>query len=76
MVGSAILRELKKSSFTNIIAPNSKQLNLLNQLEVERFFEETKPDYIFAVCLKLVGYMQMINFLPNSFMKISKFKII
>ena len=47
MVGSTILRELKKSSFTNIIAPNSKQLNLLNQLEVERFFEETKPDYIF-----------------------------
>ena len=55
MVGSAILRELKKSSFTNIIAPNSKQLNLLNQLEVERFFEETKPDYIFCAAAKVGG---------------------
>ena len=55
MVGSAILRELKKSIFTNIIAQNSKQLNLLNQLEVERFFEETKPDYIFCAAAKVGG---------------------
>jgi len=55
MVGSAILRELKKSSFTNIITPNSKQLNLLNQLEVEKFFEETKPDYIFCAAAKVGG---------------------
>lgn len=55
MVGSAILRELKKSSFTNIITPNSKQLNLLNQFEVEKFFEETKPDYIFCAAAKVGG---------------------
>tara|TARA_Y100001935_G_scaffold99467_1_gene82761 strand:+ start:451 stop:1410 length:960 start_codon:yes stop_codon:yes gene_type:complete len=55
MVGSAILRELKKSSFTNIITPDSKQLNLLNQLEVEKFFEDTKPDYIFCAAAKVGG---------------------
>lgn len=55
MVGSAILRELKKSGFTNIITPNSKQLNLLNQFEVEKFFEETKPDYIFCAAAKVGG---------------------
>jgi len=55
MVGSAILRELKKLNFTNILTPNSKQLNLLNQLEVEKFFEKTKPDYIFCAAAKVGG---------------------
>lgn len=55
MVGSAIFRELKKSNFTNTLTPNSKQLNLLRQLEVEKFFEETKPEYVFCAAAKVGG---------------------
>ena len=42
MVGSGILRLLKEENFTNILSPNSRQLNLLNQLEVEKFFKENR----------------------------------
>ena len=55
MVGSAILRELDRLSFTNIIAPSSTQLNLLNQSDVENFFLENKPDYVFNAAAKVGG---------------------
>jgi len=55
MVGSAILRELNSLSFTNILAPSSKELNLLNQLQVEEFFLENKPDYVFNAAAKVGG---------------------
>lgn len=47
MVGSAILRELKKLNFSNIISTNRESLNLLNQMEVEKFFKNEKPEYVF-----------------------------
>lgn len=55
MVGSAIIRELKKLSFTNILCPNSKDLDLLNQVEVEKFFSENKPEYVFNAAAKVGG---------------------
>jgi len=55
MVGSAILRELNSLSFTNILAPSRAQLNLLNQSDVENFFLENKPDYVFNAAAKVGG---------------------
>ena len=55
MVGSAILRELNSLSFTNIIYPSSKELNLLNQADVEAFFLENKPEYVFNAAAKVGG---------------------
>ena len=55
MVGSGILRLLKEENFTNILSPNSRQLNLLNQLEVEKFFKENNPEYIFNSAAKVGG---------------------
>ena len=55
MVGSAILRELDRLSFTNILAPSSTQLNLLNQSDVETFFLKNKPDYVFNAAAKVGG---------------------
>lgn len=55
MVGSSILRLLKEANFTNILSPNSRQLNLLNQLEVEKFFKENNPEYIFNAAAKVGG---------------------
>jgi GDP-L-fucose synthase len=55
MVGSAILRELEKLSFTNILTPTSKDLNILNQADVESFFLENKPDYVFNAAAKVGG---------------------
>ena len=39
MVGSAIIRELKKNGFNNLLTPSSKELDLRNQVEVSNFFE-------------------------------------
>jgi AraC-like DNA-binding protein len=43
MVGSAIVRELQRQGYTNIITRTHQELDLLRQEEVERFFEEEKP---------------------------------
>ena len=55
MVGSAIYRNLKEKGFNNIITRTSKELNLINQLDVEQFFSVEKPDYIFLAAAKVGG---------------------
>lgn len=55
MVGSAILRCLKKQGYTNIITRNHSELDLCRQDEVEKFFEEEKPEYVFLAAAKVGG---------------------
>ena len=42
MVGSAIVRELQRQGYTNIITRTHKELDLTRQEAVERFFAEEK----------------------------------
>ena len=44
MVGSAIVRELERQGYTNIITRTHRELDLCRQEEVEKFFEEEKPE--------------------------------
>lgn len=55
MVGSAILRQLKKLGFTNFVLKTSKELNLLNQEAVSKFFGEEKPEIVFLAAAKVGG---------------------
>jgi GDP-L-fucose synthase len=55
LVGSAIVRLLKAKGFTNIITKNRKELDLINQLEVQNFFESERPEYIFDAAAKVGG---------------------
>tara|TARA_B100001057_G_scaffold171070_1_gene171863 strand:+ start:17172 stop:18122 length:951 start_codon:yes stop_codon:yes gene_type:complete len=55
MVGSAIIRELKKSSFKKILYPSSSELNLKNQSDVKYYINEQKPDYVFNAAAKVGG---------------------
>lgn len=55
MVGSAIVRALKKNGYNNIITRTHKQLNLCRQDEVENFFAKEKPDYVFLAAAKVGG---------------------
>ncbi len=55
MVGSAIVRELEKQGYTNIIARTHKELDLCRQAEVEAFFETERPDYVFLAAAKVGG---------------------
>lgn len=55
MVGSAIVRNLQAKGYTNIITRTHKELDLLNQAEVNKFFEEEKPEYVFLAAAKVGG---------------------
>ncbi len=55
MVGSAIVRKLRKEGYTNIITKTSKELDLRNQDAVKKFFEKEKPGYVFLAAAKVGG---------------------
>ena len=66
LVGSAIIKKLKEKEYKNIISTyhNRKpieedikwiKLNLLNQNDVENFFKEEKPEYVFLAAAKVGG---------------------
>lgn len=55
MVGSAIMRELKRQGYTNLITRSHKELDLCRQNEVEKFFAEEKPEYVFLAAAKVGG---------------------
>lgn len=55
MVGSAIVRELKKQGYTNLILKSHNELDLTNQADVEKFFALEKPEYVFLAAAKVGG---------------------
>lgn len=58
MVGSAIVRALKKQGFNNIITKTHKELDLTNQALVKAFFCKEKPDYVFIAAAKVGGIQE------------------
>jgi len=57
MVGSAIVRKLESEGYINIITKTHSQLDLKNQIDTQKFFEEEKPDYVFIAAAKVGGIM-------------------
>lgn len=55
MVGSAIVRELKRQRYSNIITRTHKELDLCRQAAVEDFFAHEKPEYVFLAAAKVGG---------------------
>lgn len=55
MVGSAIVRELNRLGYHNIITRASKELDLRNQEAVASFYKETQPEYVFVAAAKVGG---------------------
>ena len=55
LVGSAIIRKLKKKGYKNIIFRSKKQLDLKNQKKVYSFLKRNKPDFIFIAAAKVGG---------------------
>lgn len=55
MVGSAIVRELQRQGYTNIVTRTHKELDLTRQEAVERFFAEERPAYVFLAAAKVGG---------------------
>lgn len=57
LVGSAILHKLDENGYTNLIFKNIEDLDLTNQNDVDRFFKEEKPEYVFLAAAKVGGIM-------------------
>lgn len=55
MVGSAIVRELRRQGYANIVTRTHAELNLCRQDAVEAFFAEEKPEYVFLAAAKVGG---------------------
>lgn len=57
MVGSAICRTLTKRGYRHLIRRTHKELDLCRQSEVESFFAEEKPEYVFLGAARVGGIM-------------------
>lgn len=57
MVGSAIVRELQRQGYTNLVTRTHAELDLCRQVEVENFFAEEKPEYVFFAAAKIGGIL-------------------
>ncbi|WP_294130907.1 GDP-L-fucose synthase [uncultured Clostridium sp.] len=66
LVGSAIVRNLESNGFTNIITRTHAELDLTNQADVKKFFEEERPEYVFLAAAK-VGGIHANNTYPADF---------
>ena len=55
MVGSAIVRELRRQGYTNLLTRTHAELDLTRQADVERFFADERPDYVFLAAAKVGG---------------------
>ena len=67
LVGSAIVRELKKKGYNNILVASKKRLNLINQSKVLKFLKKNKPDFIFIAAAKVGGILANNDF-PYQFL--------
>src|SRR3989339_787061 len=55
LVGTALVNELKRQGYENIVTRSHKDLELLDQVSVNKFFEEERPEYVFHLAAKVGG---------------------
>lgn len=68
LVGSAIVRKLEEKGYTNIVYRTSKQLDLRDKKQVETFFVQEKPQYVFLAAAKVGGIVAN-NVYPADFIR-------
>lgn len=55
MVGSALLRELRRQGHQNLLGPFREELDLLSQQNTLAYFEKHQPDYVIDAAAKVGG---------------------
>lgn len=55
LVGSALMQNLQAKGYTNIITRTHSELELTKTVEVAKFFESQKPEYVFLAAAKVGG---------------------
>lgn len=54
LLGSAVVRQLRATGYSCILTPTHRELDLVNQDAVDKWFEKNQPEYVF-LCAGLVG---------------------
>jgi GDP-L-fucose synthase len=57
MVGSAIVRQLQASGYSNLVLRSRKELDLRDAQSVDRFFASERPEYVFLAAAKVGGIL-------------------
>ena len=65
MLGSSILRILKKKGYKKILTIDKKKLDLRNQNAVRKFFKSSKPDAVIIAAAKAGGIKANIKYPAN-----------
>ena len=68
LVGGAICRYLTSNNYNNLIVRSHSELDLCNQADVNQFFQETKPEYVFLAAA-VVGGIHANDSLPVEFLR-------
>ena len=55
MVGSSIVRRLRKLGYNNIVLRTSNEVDLKIQNDVEKLFNKERPDYVFLAAARVGG---------------------
>ena len=70
LVGSALVRQLQRRGYHNLLCASHADVDLTQQLAVDTFFEREKPDYVFLSAAK-VGGINANNSYPADFGRIN-----
>jgi GDP-L-fucose synthase len=57
LVGSALVARLRALGYNNLILRTRRELDLTDQAAVERFFSETRPEYVFLAAARVGGIL-------------------
>jgi GDP-L-fucose synthase len=68
LVGSAIVRELTRKGYSNIITRTHAELELMDADAVRDFFEKEKPEYVFLAAARVGGILAN-NTYPGDFIR-------
>ena len=55
LVGSAIKRKLESENYNNIYWVRKKNCDLMNRVQVDQYFSQSKPEYVFIAAAKVGG---------------------
>lgn len=55
LLGSAVLRQLKATGYTNILTVGREELDLTDQAAVNQWFKTNQPEYVFLIAAKVFG---------------------
>ena len=55
LVGSALVRELERCGYSNLIVAGRAEVDLRDQASVRAFYKKTRPNYVFVAAAKVGG---------------------